>query len=155
LAVGDLRERLAHDRAYEFGDVRSRLLKVGGLEHGADLVDRLGDLLEIAVDQQSGEAAADDVLGLRVEAAHDPKVQEHDVALGVEHQVAGVHVAMEEAVFKSALQPRANTLLERAREVPTLRTELGEVVDLVTVDALHREHTRRRIAPTDRWDAHV
>src|SRR5579885_793509 len=46
----------------------------------------------------------------------DPEVQEDHLALSVEHEVAGVHVAMEEAVLEGRLEPGPHLSLEHRPE---------------------------------------
>src|SRR3546814_6490096 len=119
-----------------------RLLEAGRVEDGAHVEDGLGNSLEGARDQQGGKPATDDVARLVVEAAADPEVEVDDGTLGVEHEVSGVDVAVEEAVLEGRLQPRPHPPLERGAEVPAGGLQLDEVVDLVAVDALHGEHPR-------------
>ena len=49
---------------------------------------------------------------LVVEGAADPEVEVHDCTLGVEHQVAGVDVAVEEPVLEGRLHPRPHPALQ-------------------------------------------
>jgi hypothetical protein len=134
---------------------RADCSRSAGLEDGAHLVDRLGHLLEVAVDEQVGQPVADDLLGAVVEAAHDAEVEEHDVAVGVDHEVAGVDVTVEEAVLEGRLHPRPNPPLERLGEIPLPLGQLGQVVDLVAVDPLHGQHPGRGQRPVDGRHAHA
>src|SRR3546814_19155328 len=95
-----------------------RLLEAGRVEDGAHVEDGLGNSLEVARDQHGGKPATDDVARLVVEAAADPEVEVDDGPLGVEHEVSGVDVAVEEAVLEGRLQPRPHPPLERGAEVP-------------------------------------
>src|SRR3546814_3280131 len=87
--------------------------------------------------------SADDVAGGVVEGAADAEVEEDDVAVGVEHEVAGVHVTVEEAVLERAFHPGAHAPLQCGAEIPPGGAEAGQVVDLVAVDAFQdRKSTR-------------
>ena len=75
-------------------------------------------LFEVAVDQEGGQALAEDGPGGAVERAADAEVEEDHAAVGVEHQVPGVHVAVEEAVYRARLPSMRGRLPSARRRGP-------------------------------------
>ena len=113
---------------------------LGRLRLGLDGADRAHQHHDLAgggvvlLDQQRVDQFAQQPAGARVDAAHDAEVQEHDSALVVDEQVAGVQVAVEQAVPQAALEGREQQRLD----------QLGAVESL-----LADRRRRRRCAPRD------
>ena len=94
----------------------------------------------VLLDQQRVDQLAQQPAGARVDAAHDPEVEEHDAALVVDEQVPGVQVAVEQAVAQSALEGGEQQRLDQFGAVETLLADLLDVVDAHAVHPFHGEH---------------
>ena len=147
LAVGDLRQRFREDRLHQFSDVGGGPLEIDRLENRPERIDRSGYLDEIAVHEKRRKAVADDVPGAVIEVADDTEVQEDQLAVGVDHQVAGMNIAMEEPVLQSRLHPGTHPPLQQLREVEPCGPQAVGVIDAVAVDPLHGEDTRGGVSP--------
>ena len=97
--------------------------------HGAEVGDGGHHRAVVAVDHHGGQEAAQHGPGGLVEAAHDPEVEERDLAVGGDEQVAGVHVAVEQAVHERALDPRPGADAHELGEVVALGAQRVAVVD--------------------------
>ena len=79
------------------------LLRLDGA-HRAEQHDDLARGGVVLLDQQGVDEFPKQPAGARVDAAHDAEVQEDDPARSVDEQVAGVQVAVEQAVPQAALE---------------------------------------------------
>ena len=75
------------------------------------LADDLGEPFVVA-GRERDHVVGDEVALVVVEAADDAEVEEADRVVVEQHQVAGMHVAVEEAVKHDALEPRAQAVDE-------------------------------------------
>ena len=99
---------------------------------GADRAQQHDDLARrgvVLLDQQRVDELPKQPAGARVDAAHDAEVEEHDSALIVDEQVAGVQVAVEQAVPQSALECREQQRLDQFGAVEPGLADGGDVVD--------------------------
>ena len=94
----------------------------------------------VLLDQQCIDQFAQQPPGARVDAAHDAEVQEHDPALAIDQQIAGVQVAVEQAVPQAALEGAEQQCLDQFGAVETLLADRGDVVDPHSLDAFHGQH---------------
>ena len=86
---------------------------------------------------------------LRPEPPHDAEIDRDDPALGIDEEIAGMHVGMEEAVAhgmaKEGLhQPRAERL-----QIVAGGTQGGMIGNRDAVDPFEREHAARAPRPID------
>ena len=100
-------------------------------------------------EQNLGEEAA----LLRPEPAHDAEVDGDQPALGVDEQIARMHVGVEEAVAQRVAQETLDHLVAERRQVVALGLERGMVVERRAVDPFHRQHFARGAVPVDRRHA--
>ena len=75
-----------------------------------------------------------------IDAAHDAEVEEHDLAVGVDVEVARVQVAVEQAVAQPALEDAEQQRLHQLGAVEAGLADGGGVVDADALDAFHRQH---------------
>ena len=94
----------------------------------------------VLLDQQRVDQLAQQPAGARVDAAHDAEIQEDDAAGVVDQQVAGVQVAVEQAVPQAALEGGEQQRLDQLGAVEALAPDGFDVVDADAVDALHGEY---------------
>ena len=71
--------------------------------------------------------------GAGVDAAHDAEVEEHDLAVGVDEQIARVQVAMEQAVAQPALEDAEQ---QRLNELGAVEAGLADRRGVVDADAV-------------------
>ena len=126
---------------------RERLEVLGGLRFGFSGADRAHQHQDFAgrrvilLDQQCVDEFAQQPPSARIDASHDAEVQEHDPALAVDQEVAGVQVAVEQAVPQAALEGAEQQCLDQFGAVETLLADRGDVVDPHSLDAFHGQHT--------------
>ena len=90
-------------------------------------------------DGERHEVVGDLLAPLAREAPDDAEVEEADAPVAEGHEVARVHVAVEEAVQDHALEPGAHPGEELRLPVDVRRAQLLDVVDAVPEEALHDE----------------
>ena len=78
--------------------------------------------------------------GARVDAAHDAEVEEHDPALVVDVEVAGVQVAVEQAVPQATFEQGEHQRFDQLGAVEPGLADFGDVVDADALHAFHRQH---------------
>ena len=122
---------------------RLRFDVADGAHHHDDLA-RGGVVL---LDQQRVDQLPQQPPGARVDAAHDAEVEEHDLAVVVDVEVACVQVAVEQAVAQPALEHAEQQGLDQFGAVEALLADGGHVVDAGALDALHRQHPLARQVP--------
>ena len=101
----------------------------------------------VLLDQQRVHQLAQQPARARVDAAHDAEVEEHDLAVGVDVQVAGVQVAVEQAVPQPALEHAEQQRLDQLGAVEAGLADRGGVVDADAVHPLHRQHPLAGVVP--------
>ena len=87
---------------------------------------------------------------LRPEPAHDAEVDRDQFAVGVDEQIAGMHVGVEEAVAQRVAQEILDHGAAERRQVEALGCERGVVVERRAVDPFQRQHLARGAVPVDR-----
>ncbi len=92
---------------------------------------------------------------LRAEPAHDAEVHRHQAAVGVDEQIAGMHVGVEEAVAQRVAQEALDHVAAKRRQVEALGRKRGVVVERRAVDPFEREHFARGAVPVDAGHAKV
>ena len=100
--------------------------------HGADGAHQHDDLARrgvVLLDQQRVHQFAQQPARARVDAAHDAEVEEHDLAVGVDVEVARVQVAVEQAVPQPALEDAEQQRLHQFGAVEAGLADGGDVVD--------------------------
>ena len=147
---------IAHVAKRRHGQRGRELLQVlRGLCFGLDRADRThqyDDLARCGVvlrDQQRVHQLPQEPPGAGVDAAHDAEVEEHDLAVGVDVQVARVQVAVEQAVPQAALEDAEQQRLDQLRAVEAGLADGGGVVDADALHALHRQHPLAGQIPID------
>ena len=126
---------------------------LGGLCLGFDGPDRAHQHDDLArrgvvlLDQQRVHQLSQEPPRAGVDAAHDAEVEEHDLAVGVDVQVARVQVAVEQAVPQAALEDAEQQRLHQLGAVEAGLADGGGVVDADAVHPLHRQHPLGRQVP--------
>ena len=92
---------------------------------------------------------------LRREPAHDAEIDRDDAAVGVDEQVARMHVGMEEAVAQRMAQEGLHQRAAERRQVEPAGCERRAVGQRRAVDPFEREHLARGAFPVDRRHAEV
>ncbi len=132
----------------------------------------LGDLLSIGAqagpdiaDRQALDLGGDDGATLVGQLAENPEIQEHHAVFRQEQDVAGVRVAMEEAVDEQLLQRRLGEVVQGGGQVEA-RELLGQLLGRAGLDELanvrradpghevHGQHPGGRQVPVDRRNDH-
>src|SRR5271169_647869 len=93
--------------------------------------------------------------GARGDAAHDTEGEEHDAALVVDVQVAGVQVAVEQAVPQPALEQAEQQRLDQLGAVEPGLADRGDVIDADALHPLHRQHPLGGVVPVHLWHPDV
>ena len=118
----------------------------------AEVAERDGHRVDVAADQRGEETddARAEALG---ELLGEAEVEEHDArALGLDEQVAGVRIGVEEAVGEDLLGEDVDERVRHPRRVDAGLPQRAHVVDLDALDELHHEHAAARVLPDDRRD---
>ena len=140
VGIGHVAQRLHGQRGGEglqvLGGLSLRLDVADGAHHYDDLA-RRGVVL---LDQQRIHQLAQQPAGARVDAAHDAEVEEHDLAVGIDVQVAGMQVAVEQAVPQPALEHTEQQGLHQLGAVEARLADGRGVVDADASHPLHRQH---------------
>ncbi len=84
-----------------------------------------------------------------------PKSTATKPSLGIDEQIARVHVGMEEAVAQSVTQKALDHLAAEVGQIVTGRDESGLIVQPRAVDPFEGEHITRSAIPIDRRNVEV
>jgi hypothetical protein len=91
------------------------------------------------VTEHAVEHAPEEDVGLGCQPPHDPPVEHRHPAVGQQHEVARVEVAVEDAVADQPQEPGPHQRLDQRAGRDAVRVEPRLVVDGHAVDELHRE----------------
>ncbi len=105
LAVADLSERFVEQRLDEVTNVVGSRRQVDRCRRGPEGEHGLHGLGVVAVDKHRRERRQQRRAMLLPEPSHDPEVEVDHLAVGGDEEIAGVNVAMEEAVDECRLHP--------------------------------------------------
>src|SRR5215475_13908617 len=83
----------------------------------------------------------------RAQSSHDAKVDRYQASVGVDEQIAGVHVGMKKAITKRVAQEGLDQGAAEPWEIQVPRRQRRTVAEWRAVDPLHRQHIARRIVP--------
>ena len=136
------------DRLADGADRLGEILDAVDLRHVARFEMNLGDAPIVALDE-AVENLGEEAALLAPEPAHDAKIDDDDAPLGVDEEIALMHVGVKEAVAQGMAQERLN---ERPPERRRIETQLGEaprIAERRAVDPLHRQRFARRAIPVD------
>ena len=144
VGVVDLTERQRQQRAVrllEIADERFEVQRIGRARHLDD------DLREpfVVPGRERDHVVGDEIARLVIEPADDAEIEEADRIVVEQHQVAGVDVAVEEAVEHDALKPCAQPIDELGLAIDTLGLDLLEAIDAKPDELLHHEHLAGRV----------
>ena len=92
---------------------------------------------------------------LRPQPAHDAEIDRDQFAVGIDEQIAGMHVGVEKAVAQRVAQEALNHIAAERRQVEAARFERGAVVERRAVDPFQRQHFARGAVPVDGRHAEV
>jgi hypothetical protein len=87
---------------------------------------------------------------LRPEPSHDAEVDRDQFAVGVNEQIAGMHVGVEESVAQRVAQEALDHVAAERRQIEALGFERGAVVERRAVDPFQRQHLARGAVPVHR-----
>ena len=142
LVGGAAVDRLA-DRPERARELVDRLAR----RHVADLEMHLGGPPVVAGDEAVEDLGEEPPL-LAAEPAHDAEIDGDDVAGGVDEQVPGMHVGVEEAVAERVPQKALDQQPAERRQIEAGGLERRVVAELDAVDPFERQHRPAPCAPS-------
>ena len=93
----------------------------------------------VLLDQQRVDQLAQQPAGARVDAAHDAEVEEDDLAVVIDIEVARVQVAVEQPMAQPALEDTEQQCFDQFGAVEAALADLGDIVDTHAGDSFHRQ----------------